>query len=160
MMTDSDPERVDTQQQRSPIEMAEAYLQGWNDHDGEAVVRTLVAGGTYSDPTLPEPVSGEDLNGYIDALVAAFPDMAFITERIIAAGDLVVLQWRMVGTNLGPLPGAPGPTGGTTDLPGIDVITVGPDGIKSVVGYFDQLTMLAQLGVDLQVGPPQGAAAT
>jgi hypothetical protein len=28
------------------------------------------------------------------------------------------------------------------------------------VGYFDQLTMLAQLGVDLQVGPPQEAAAT
>jgi predicted ester cyclase len=124
------------------------------------VVRTLVAGGTYVDPTLPGPVSGGDLNGYINALVAAFPDMAFTTERIIAAGDLVVLQWRMAGTNLGPLPGALAPTGGKTDLPGVDVITVEPDGIRSVVGYFDQLTMLAQLGVDLQVGPPQEAAAT
>jgi predicted ester cyclase len=75
------------------------------------VVRTLVAGGTYVDPTLPGPVSGGDLNGYINALVAAFPDMAFTTERIIAAGDLVVLQWRMAGTNLGPLPGALAPTG-------------------------------------------------
>jgi hypothetical protein len=53
-----------------------------------------------------------------------------------------------------------GAYGGRTDLPGVDVITVGPDGIRSVVGYFDQLTMLAQLGVDLQVGPPQEAAAT
>ncbi|MGH3787483.1 MAG: hypothetical protein ACRDRG_13230 [Pseudonocardiaceae bacterium] len=33
-------------------------------------------------------------------------------------------------------PGASNPTGGTCDLPGIDVITVGSDGIISVVSYF------------------------
>jgi hypothetical protein len=39
----------------------------------------------------------------------------------------------------------PQPTGGTCDLPGVDVITVGLGGIVSVVGYFDQKTFVEQL---------------
>jgi predicted ester cyclase len=85
-------------------------------------------------------VSGNDLEGYVDALVAAFPDFEFVTEGITAEGNQVAAQWRMTGTNTGPLPGTRTPTGGTADLPGVDVIAVGPAGIISVVGYFDQLT--------------------
>jgi steroid delta-isomerase-like uncharacterized protein len=144
------------QQQQSPVQVVEAYLQAWNDRSGQAVVQTLADGGTYVDPTLPGPVAGDDLKGYVDALVEAFPDINFENEGIMAAGDRVVLQWRMTGTNTGPLPGMPAPTGGTSNLPGIDVITVGPAGIISVVGYFDQLTFLGQLGVEVQVGPPNG----
>jgi hypothetical protein len=33
----------------------------------------------------------------------------------------------------------------------IDVLTVGPAGITSVVGCFDQLMFLAQLGLDIQI---------
>ena len=32
-------------------------------------------------------------------------------------------------------------------LPGIDVITLGEHGLRSVEGYFDQRTLLEQLGV-------------
>lgn len=136
-------------QPRPPVEVVEAYLQGWNDHDGEAVARQFAAGGTYVDPTLPGPLPGEDIKGYVDALVTGFPDLAFAAEAILADGNRAVLQWRMSGTNTGPLPGLPEPTGGTSDLPGIDVITVGSAGIISVVGYFDQITMLRQLGIDI-----------
>jgi SnoaL-like domain len=78
-------------------------LQAWKDHDGQAVVETLAEGGTYVDPTLPEPLSGNDLKAYIEALAAAFPDLHFVAESIIADGGRVVLQWRMTGTNTGPL---------------------------------------------------------
>jgi steroid delta-isomerase-like uncharacterized protein len=143
-------------QQKSPVQVVEAYLQAWNDHSGQAVVRTFADGGTYVDPTLPGPVASDDLEGYVDALVEAFPDLRFETDGIIADGDRVVVQWRMTGTNTGPLPGMPAPTGGTSNLPGLDVITVGSAGILSVVGYFDQLTFLGQLGVEVQVAPPHG----
>lgn len=59
----------------------------------------------------------------------------------------------MRGTNTGLLPDAPQPTHGTVDLPGVDVITVGPDGITSVVGYVDQKTMVEQLGMQALVMP-------
>lgn len=86
------------------------------------------------------------------ALWAAYPDLAFVTEETTAEGDRVVVQWRMTGTNTGPFLGLPGPTGAAVDLPAIDVITVGDDGIISVVGYFDQLSLLGQLGVPVQIG--------
>ncbi len=129
----------------TPVELVRAYLQAWNDHDGPAVVATLVEGGTYVDPTLPAPIGGQVLADYVAGLAAAFPDLRFDVGQLTAEGDRVVAQWRMHGTKTGPLPGVPQPTGGTCDLPGVDVITVGLGGIVSVVGYFDQKTFVEQL---------------
>ena len=136
-----------------PVEVAQAYLQGWNDHDGAAVTRLFAPNGTYVDPTLPGPLSGEAIAEYVADLVAAFPDLAFAVEKISVDGDRVTVQWRMRGTNTGPFPGAPQPTGGTCDLRGVDVITVGTDGITSVVGYFDQKTFIEQLGLHALIVP-------
>jgi len=32
----------------------------------------------------------------------------------------------------------------------VDIIDIGPDGIVRIVGYFDQVTFLRQLGIELQ----------
>jgi steroid delta-isomerase-like uncharacterized protein len=136
-----------------PVEVAQAYLQRWNDHDGAAVTRLFAPNGTYVDPTLPGPLSGEAIAVYVADLVAAFPDLTFVVEGISVDSDRVTAQWRMQGTNTGPFPGAPEPTGGTCDLPGVDVITVGSDGITSVVGYFDQKTFVEQLGLQVLIVP-------
>lgn len=61
----------------------------------------------------------------------------------------------MQGTFAGPLPGAPGPTGATFDLPAVDVITVAPEGIVSVIGYFDQKTFMEQLGLQVVIAAPE-----
>ena len=66
-------------------------------------------------------------------------------EGVVVAGDRLTMQWRMLGTHAGPLPGFPEPTGGRCDLPGVDVMTLGPDGIRSIVGYFDRQTLVEQL---------------
>lgn len=137
----------------APLEAAKAYVAAWNAHDGEAVSALFDAAGTYLDPTLPGPIGGEHLAAYVTGLVAAFPDLHFAVQSAWADGDRVTLQWRMRGTNSGPLPGAPQPTGGTCDLPGVDVVTVGPAGITSVVGYFDQKTFVEQLGLRVLVVP-------
>lgn len=136
-----------------PLAGVRAYLAGWNTHDGGAVAATFAPGGTYVDPTLPGRLPGEAVGMYVDGLVSAFPDLAFHVEGMWASGERVTVQWRMRGTNTGLLPGAPQPTGGTVDLPGVDVITVGPDGITEVVGYFDQKTMVEQLGLQALVMP-------
>ena len=153
-MPDSGLGQVNSDQLRSPVDVAQAYIQAWNAHDGEAVVRTFAGAGTYVDPTLPEPLSGEGIKGLVDALVtsvAGFDVRDRINRRRRRVGRAAVAD---DGNQQRAVAGMSTPTGGTTNLPGIDVIAVGPDGITSVVGYFDQLTLLAQLGLDVEVGPP------
>ncbi|MBV8993861.1 MAG: nuclear transport factor 2 family protein [Pseudonocardiales bacterium] len=129
-----------------PGKVAHAYFQAWNDHDGADVAALFAPDGTYIDPTLPGPLSGRDIATYVTRLVATYPDLAFVVERISVDGDQATAQWRMQGTNTGPFNGIPEPTGGICDLPGVDLITVGARGITSVVGYFDQKTLAEQLG--------------
>lgn len=140
----------------SPSLLVEAYLAAWNSRDGARVVASLAPGGTYVDPLLPGPVSGDALAGYVATLTTAMPDLAF-TGETFDSGQHVTLRWTMTGSFTGPLPGVPGPTGASFALPGLDIIEVGPDGINSVDGYFDQLTLLRQLGVDvtLSAGEPE-----
>jgi steroid delta-isomerase-like uncharacterized protein len=138
---------------RTAKDAAQAYLAAWNAHDGAAVAATLAPHGTYIDPTLPAPIGGEALIGYVAALTGAFPDLRFEVEQVSADNDRVIVAWRMRGTNTGLLPAMPEPTGSACDLPGIDVITVDDAGIVSVVGYFDQKTFVEQLGLQALVVP-------
>jgi predicted ester cyclase len=151
---DSPPDVTPLPGQRAatPDAAAEAYFAAWNAHDGAAVA--ALVDGTYVDPTLPAPITGGDLVAYVDGLCAAFPDLAFVSEPLLIDGSTVVSRWRMTGTNDGaPLPGAPAPTGGRIDLPGLDVLTTREGRVVDVVGYFDQKSFVEQLGLQAIVMP-------
>jgi predicted ester cyclase len=140
------------QQRADVLAAVDAYFAGWNAHDGAAVAGAVT--GSYVDPTLPQPVSGDDLAANVDAVCAAFPDLRFVHGAMHVAGDVVVAEWRMQGTNDGAaLPGAPAPTGGTIDFPGVDVITVTDGRVDTVVGYFDRQLFLEQLGLQVIPAP-------
>jgi hypothetical protein len=78
----------------------------------------------------------------------------FVLDGVATNDDTASAQWRMQGTNTGPLPGGPA-TGGTIDLPGADFFTydAATDKVSSVVGYFDTATMLGQLGLQAHISP-------
>ena len=134
------------------LDAAQAYFDAWNAHDGAAVARAVT--GTYVDPTLPTPISGDDLAANVEGLCAAFPDLHFVHDGSYVDGDTVTARWRMRGTNDGaPLPGAPAPTNGTIDLEGVDIITTRDGAVVDVVGYFDQKTFVEQLGLQAIVMP-------
>ena len=135
------------------VDIARAYAQAWNDHDGTAVRSLFAPNGTYLDPIVPGPLSGEGIAMYVGGLVAAFPDLHFAIDAINVDGDRAIVQWRMHGTNTGPLPGMPEPTGGRCNLPGVDVIDIGPEGITSAVVYIDQKTFFEQLGLQTLIIP-------
>jgi len=140
------------QRAATPQAAVDDYFAAWNAHDGAGVA--ALVGGSYVDPTLPAPIRGDDLAAYVDALCAAFPDLAFVAEPPIVDGSTVVGRWRMTGTNDGaPLPGAPAPTGGRIDLPGVDVVTTRDGRVLDVVGYFDQKAFVEQLGLQAIVAP-------
>jgi predicted ester cyclase len=143
---------VPSQRAATPEAAAAAYFAAWNAHDAAAVVAAVT--GSYVDPTLPAPISGDDLLAYVDGLCAAFPDLAFHAEPPLVDGTTVVARWRMSGTNDGaPLPGAPAPSGGRIDLPGIDVLSTRDGRVADVVGYFDQKAFVEQLGLQTILAP-------
>jgi steroid delta-isomerase-like uncharacterized protein len=131
------------------------YFDAWNDQDPAAVVAALTADGTYEDPVTAGPIGGDALADYVAGLLVGFPDLSFVIESIDPTSDTgAVARWRMRGTNTGPMPAGPS-TGGSIDLPGIDVLTYDPaaDRVATVVGYFDTATMLGQLGLQAHLTP-------
>jgi steroid delta-isomerase-like uncharacterized protein len=134
------------------LDIAKRYLDAWNDHDADAIVNTFAPNGTYSDPTTGE-ISGDAIAVNAKQLWTAFPDLSF---EIVSIGDAgagkVVAEWIMKGTNKGTFQGLP-PTERTVTLPGIDMIEIGTDGIKSVKGYFDTRIIPDQIGLQTIIQP-------
>lgn len=129
------------------------YVEGWNDHDAEAIIDTFAPEGTYTDPQVEGTLTGNEIGEYAATMWEAFPDLSFDIERLTAAGgDVVLLQWTMRGTQEGPLEDLP-PTGETTTLPGVDVFEVGNEGIRKVQGYWNAATVMEQVGHRVDVQP-------
>lgn len=132
----------------STKQLIDNYAAAWNSRDGAAVVASLAPGGTYVNPQLPGPASGDELAGYITALATAIPDYAFTYESW-DCGQQAFVHWTMTGTYTGPMPGLPGPTGASFTLRGLDRLEIDEEGIRSVDNYFDQVGYAQQLDIEV-----------
>jgi steroid delta-isomerase-like uncharacterized protein len=85
---------------------------------------------------------------------AGFPDMRFAPDEVLPSGDKVVVRARVTGTHQGEFMGIP-PTGKSIDVPVIDIIRFGDDGLAHEHwGIFDQMKLMQQLGVAPGPGGP------
>ena len=41
------------------VDVAQRYFEAWNRHDPDSIVATFAEGGTYSDPNVPEGLTGQ-----------------------------------------------------------------------------------------------------
>jgi predicted ester cyclase len=95
-------------------------------------------------------LSGNELGGpqEVKELVAflrgAFPDLRFIVEDEVVAGDKVVVRWTAVGTHLGEFGGIP-PTGRIVTWTGIDLARLQDHRIVELWGNNDGLGLEEQL---------------
>ena len=84
-------------------------------------------------------------------ILGAFPDVHVTIRRIVEEGDAVAVTYTSVGTNAGPLPLPSGDLPATNKSVTIEAASVGtPDSsgrIKTQTEYFDQVEILAQLGL-------------
>jgi steroid delta-isomerase-like uncharacterized protein len=133
------------------LEPVERYFDAWNSHDVGAIAACFDPGGGYTDPITGQ-LTPPGISAYASGLFSAFPDLRFELHVTAVDEPCVVAQWTMTGTQSGPLNGLP-PTEARVKLPGIDVITLGEAGLLSVEGYFDQQTVLEQLGAQVTVQP-------
>jgi steroid delta-isomerase-like uncharacterized protein len=137
----------------SALDITQRYFDAWNRRDPVAVLQTLHADGSYTDPTTGGPLRGDAFLGYMNGLFSAFPDTSFeVASEGLAAPELVAAQWIMRGTNTGSMFGLP-PTGKSIVLNGADFIRVEGGKIRSVEGYFDSRVIPDQLGLQVVVQP-------
>ena len=78
-------------------------------------------------------------------LRAAFPDLRFTPDDLIAEGDRVVARVTLTGTHQGEFQGLP-PTGKQVTISGIEIVRIANGKAVERWGQFDNLGMLQQLG--------------
>ena len=74
------------------LEAARRYFDAWNAKDAAAILASLTADGTYSDPMTGGPVAGEPLKTYVETFWTAFPDLTF---------ESYLLTWWATTASLG-----------------------------------------------------------
>ena len=94
----------------------------------------------------------EGVKEFFRMYIAAFPNLRFDAEDVLASGDKVVARVRVTGTHEGEFMGMPA-TGKSVDVQAIDIVRFGDDGLAHEHwGVFDAMAMMQQLGV-----VPEGA---
>ena len=77
---------------------------------------------------------------------AAFPDVRYTMDDLIAEGDRVMDRWTVHATHLGEFLGIP-PTGKVVTFWGIDILRIVNGRITDIWHLEDQLNVLQQLGI-------------
>ena len=94
-------------------------------------------------------IRGRD--AWIDAVVrpsfAAFPDLSFTAEIILAEDDKVAIRWRAQGTNDGPFQGHPA-SGKRVSFTGAIIYRVEQNRIVEAWAQPDRLGLMQQMGLD------------
>ena len=82
------------------------------------------------------------------AVLAAFPDVRYDVEDVVAEGDKVVTRWKMRATHLGEFNRIPA-TNKEVTLKGVSIDRLSEGKIVETWQFYDALGFLQQLGVGL-----------
>jgi steroid delta-isomerase-like uncharacterized protein len=132
------------------ITIGRALLDALNAHDLNSWQAVLSEDVTCSYPGFRGENGKEAAKAYNAPFLVAFSDLHFEVLRTVAEGDTVVYVWRATGTHDGPLAlpsGTVPPTGKRGDVPGTLVATIKDGKIVREETYWNQVELLAQLGL-------------
>lgn len=126
---------------------AVALLASWEQRDYDAVMANFAEGGVVRDHprniTLSEP---SEIRAWMQSWATACADSTASARATVASATGAVVEGIYAGTNTGPLGPLPA-TGNTVSMP--FAIVLGFDGRGKVTTYdvyYDQYSLLAQLG--------------
>ncbi len=108
----------------------------------------------HPDAQVSTPLGGSmSVDAWLDvnrSFTVAFPDGRHTLTDVIVDGDRVAVEGAWSGTHTGPMASPAGEipaTGRSAVLPFCTVATLRGDRIAAVSVYFDQMSMLGQLGL-------------
>jgi steroid delta-isomerase-like uncharacterized protein len=129
------------------VEVIRAAHQSWNARDFEGVTRDVAENLVYTDRARNLTLSSkQQFKEWTEVWATGFPDGQITGAQYIDAGDIVVAQFTLEGTNTGRFLGLP-PTGRRVSCSYREVSRFDKSGrTVSGDGYYDQYTVLTQLG--------------
>jgi steroid delta-isomerase-like uncharacterized protein len=126
------------------------FEKQYNTHDWAGVASRYTSDAVFVDP-LGRRDGSEGIQAYFEEVSKAFPDLRIETSRLIEEGDSVVSEWTWRATHGGPLAMPDGSeipaTGRTVEAPGVSVFTVQDGKIASQHDYWDNASVMSQLGL-------------
>jgi steroid delta-isomerase-like uncharacterized protein len=129
-------------------EAVEAIQEAFNARDFDAILETLDEHCIWTDHARGIQLkTREEFRGWLQGWVDGFSDARVTDHRVTDAGGAVVSQFVGCGVNDGSLGGLP-VTGREVGFPVCEIFHFSADG-KVIAGetYYDQATMLSQLGL-------------
>jgi steroid delta-isomerase-like uncharacterized protein len=131
-------------------ERVEQGIEMWNNGDFDRLQTLMADDQVWVSPTGRLTGSEAIVNRY-RADLTAFPDRRLQVSKWVEEGDTVVVEYEWTGTHNGPLSLPDGaelaPTGQRITLLGVDVLEVRDGKTVAHRTYFDQLTVMIQVGV-------------
>ncbi len=124
--------------------------RGWeevaNQKNMDALEEFYAADAVWHEPD--QELQGlEEIRQYVALNFAAFPDVNFTIEDVIAEGDKVVTRWTVRGTHQGETEEFGPPTGRQIELEGLTLHRLEGGKIVEEWERFDNLSFLQQLGL-------------
>jgi steroid delta-isomerase-like uncharacterized protein len=121
--------------------------EAWNRRDYDEVIRNCASNLSYTDHATSHTLSGtSQFRDWITNWAKAFPNGKITHPRYIDAGDTVIAQFTVEGTNDGSFAGLP-PTHRNSRFDYCEVCQFDRKGQLSQVScYYDLYTILTQLG--------------
>jgi len=130
--------------------------EGWNKHN-LALLDELYADCVYYNPATGE-IKGEALKQFLASMLAAFPDIRFTIEDLVAEGDKVVTRWSCTGTHRGEFMGL-APTGKQLTPSALDIFRIVEGKVVEERVELDTLGFFQQLGAVPPLGKAEDKAA-
>jgi len=106
--------------------------------------------GWYFPSNNPKPLSREEEQEFIKALLDTFPDINWSIEELIAKGDKVIVRFIARGTHEGEWQGIPA-TGNKIEGSGIWIARIENGKIVEARQDYDMLGDMMQLGMELKL---------
>ena len=116
----------------------------WNKKSEAAIDRLVAEDAAGNDPKFG--VGRESFRLQWRKWRAAFPDINFAVEEIVAEGDTVVTRWRLTGTHLGEYLGKAA-TGNKVDVDGVSIDRIKGGMVVSGFDAWDSLGFREQIGL-------------
>jgi len=129
--------------------LLDTYAEARNTNNLALLDSIMDSGLVMFDPTFTGPLEGLDVvKQFYVGTHAAFPDFHLEFDRVRVAGDVIVSEWTISGTQEGPLGEFP-PTGRAITVSGVALSRVRNGRIVEDRVYLDRLTLMEQLGFEL-----------
>lgn len=144
------------------MELLNRQLEAYAASDWNAYRANLAPDATYEEVATAKRVAGVD--AYVDAVKhwkIAFPDLKATIKRNFEIGDTIISEVEWTGTHRGPLDTPFGTLPATGKLGRVSALLISRienDKVVETRHYFDQLTVLVQLGGGAFAAPTVKAA--